>query len=129
MPESISSHSTIKTQLGIISCEGWRNNGYYTNKCWKLSSSNEWVPFPSMNQYRADFAMGEGMGKIFSVGGYGYGSSSMEWMMMNDGKNWVKQDLPFFVYDHCITKYNDTHLLLTGGYLKYAYKSGYEVKY
>ena len=57
--------------------------------------------------------MEEGMGKFFSVGGYG-GPSSMEWMM-DDGRNWVKLDLPFYVYGHCISKYNDTHLLLTGG--------------
>ena len=81
-----------------------------------------------MNEKRADFAMGEGMGKIFSVGGYG-ASSSMEWIMMDDGKNWVKQDLPFSIYGHCISKYNDTHLLLTGGNFKNKQRSRWKVKY
>ena len=129
MPESTSGHSTIKTQLGIISCGGWsdyRWNGY-TNKCWKLSSSNEWGPFPSMNQKRANFGMGEGMGKIFLVGGSG-DSSSMEWIMIDDGKNWVKQDLPFSVHTQCISKYNDTHLLLTGGVVSDKQQSRWKVK-
>ena len=128
LPEPVFGHSTIKTQSGVVSCGGEDNSNLATNKCWKLSKNNEWVPFPSMIVKRDDFAMVEGMGQLFSVGGYMDDLSSIEWISIQDGKKWVKQAIPFDIIGHCISKYSRTRFLLTGGYLKSKQQSGSEVK-
>ena len=58
--------------------------------------------------------------KLFAVGGYyAYGvENSFESIDLMNAKEWKKEkDLPFWVYGHCITRYNETHFLLTGGWL------------
>ena len=99
-----------------------------TQKCWKLNERNEWVRFPQMIEKRCNLAMAEGMGKIFVVGGYGSSHSmySLEWIDVEDGKQWKRKGLPFLINDHCISKYNSTHLLLTGGYEGHEALEGYE---
>ena len=72
-----------------------------------------------MNEARSDFGMEEANGKLFSVGG-GRASAgvSMEWMDLTDGLRWTRQDLTFRIDNHCMTKFNETHLIVTGGRLK-----------
>ena len=42
----------------------------------------------------------------------------LESIDLNDATEWRKEkDLPFRVHDYCITRYNETHFLLTGGAL------------
>ena len=55
---------------------------------------------------------------LFAVGGSGGASNSFESIDLMNATEWRKEkDLPFRVYGHCITRYNETHFLLTGGYL------------
>ena len=57
--------------------------------------------------------------KIFSVGGYS-AENIFESIDLMNAKEWRKEkDLPFRVYNHCITRYNETHFLLTGGWLNW----------
>ena len=54
---------------------------------------------------------------LFAVGGWGT-ENSFESIDLNDATEWRKEkDLPFRVEEHCITRYNETHFLLTGGWL------------
>ena len=54
---------------------------------------------------------------LFAVGGSG-AQSSFESIDLMTAKEWRKEkDLPFTVWGHCITRYNETHFLLTGGRL------------
>ena len=69
-----------------------------------------------MNEARSSFAMGEGNGKLFSVGGGSLTARfSMEWIDLTNGLSWTSQDLPFSIMRHCMTKFNKTHLIVTGG--------------
>ena len=62
--------------------------------------------------------MEEGNGKLFSVGGNDiYAKASMEWIDLTNGFDWTRQDLPFTIHRHCMTKFNKTHLIVTGGWL------------
>ena len=121
LPNEVREHSTIKTKIGVITCGG-SNYITYENRCYRLAFDNSWVQFPMMNEKRADFAMEEGNGKLFSVGGllgkpWKLVGNSMEWIDLTNGLRWTQQDLPFTIYDHCMTKFNKTHLIVTGGYL------------
>ena len=111
-------HSTIKTNIGILSCGGWKdlnndNNG--NKKCWKLDTDNTWVPFPNMTVGRYFFAMGEAKNILVVIGGETT-SNSMEWINLDEGKEWTRKNLSFPSYKSCLSKYNDTHLLLIGGF-------------
>jgi len=57
--------------------------------------------------------------KLFAVGGYA-ALDSFESIDLMNAKEWRKEkDLPFGITDHCITRYNETHFLLTGGVWNY----------
>ena len=63
--------------------------------------------------------MFEANNKLFAVGGSG-AYNSFESIDLMNAKEWRKEkDLPFRVEQHCITRYNETHFLLTGGHLNY----------
>ena len=115
LPEAVNSHSTIKTEKGIISCGGDTGNGR-TNKCHLLTPNHKWTPFNSMNEGRAYFAMVEGNGKLFAVGGYRT-DNSMEWIDLQSGTSWRRENLPFDIRFHCMSGFNSTHAILTGGVL------------
>ena len=130
LPKPVFAQSTIKTIIGVINCGGWDPVIKYSLKrCWKLENDNSWSPFPNMTQERYAFVMGEANNRLVAIGGVGgsWISESMEWIRL-DGRNnehetsntqpkWTKQWLQFEVTDNsCLSKYNDTHLLLTGGY-------------
>ena len=114
LPEAVGEHSTIKTEKGIISCGGFTDNGQ-TNKCYLLSHNNSWTPFYPMNERRSYFSMVEGNGKLFAVGGW-YTGDSMEWIDLQNGESWVREDLPFVISRHCMTWFNSSHAILTGGW-------------
>ena len=113
----------VKTRIGIIHCgEECRKfeclDGSPYNRCYRLSSENEWVPFQTMNQFRGtQTSMIEMDGKLFAVGGSGdsRGDNLMEWTSLENGVVWTTEEMPFRVRGHCVTKFNETHLLLTGG--------------
>ena len=57
--------------------------------------------------------------KLFALGGIG-AANTLESIDLMNTKEWRKEkDLPFEVKSHCITRYNETHFLLTGGYSNY----------
>ena len=116
MPSPVSFQSTIKTTIGIISCGGmigYEGKPYqFSRKCYKLASNNSWIQFPTMNKIQSGFAMGEGNGILFSLG-----EKSMEWIDLKNGMRWTQQDLPFTINNHCMTNFNQTHLIVTGGLL------------
>ena len=117
LPEPVYDHSTVKTNIGIITCGGSRK--VWDNHCYKLTSNNSWEQFPAMKQRRTSFALAEGNGILFAVGGY-YGyrdKSTMEWINLDYGTRWTLEDTPFSVENHCMTRFNKTHLILTGGTL------------
>ena len=71
-----------------------------------------------MNESRINVAMEEGSGTLFSVGGDGIPAGmSMEWIDLTNGQSWTQQDLPFKISRHRMTKFNKTHLIVTGGFL------------
>ena len=116
LPDPIYGHSTIKTNIGIINCGGSADWDGGHEKCWKLMPNNSWGHFPSMNVGRKHFSMEEANGKLFAVGGVDPGAEgSMEWIYLKNVTSWTKKDLPFKVKRHCMTKFNETHILLTGG--------------
>ena len=45
--------------------------------------------------------------------------NSMEWISLNEQKEWTKKDLPFSSDLSCLSKYNETHLLLIGGFMNW----------
>ena len=54
---------------------------------------------------------------LFAVGGEG-AENSIESIDLMNAKEWRKEkDPPFVIKNHCITRYNETHFLLTGGHL------------
>ena len=69
-----------------------------------------------MIERRYRFAMEEGNGKLFAVGGCLTGDS-MEWIDLQNGTSWIREDIPFDVDSHCMTTFNSTHVILTGGCL------------
>ena len=72
-----------------------------------------------MKRKRTHFGLAEGNGILFAVGGYqGYDDkSSMEWINLDYGTRWTLENTPFSVEKHCMTRFNRTHLILTGGIL------------
>ena len=88
-----------------------------TNWSHVLESNYSWTPFPSMLERRSKFSMYEAKGTLFAIGGRDNASTSLEWIILTEGKNWTKEDLPFSTSDDCITKFNSTHLIKTGGEL------------
>ena len=117
LPEPVYGHSTIKTQIGVITCGGYGDKWYKgRGKCYRLASNNEWAKFPTMTQKRYYFSMQEGNNKLFAIGG-GSTERSMEWIDLLQGTNWTKEDLPFRIWGYCMIKLNDSHILLTGGWL------------
>ena len=116
LPTAVYSHSTIHTSTGIISCGGYANSDL-TNRCHRLNKTGQWVDFPGMKKGRYYFSMFASNNKLFAVGGRG-AENSFESIDLNDATEWRKEkDLPFRVEQHCITRYNETHFLLTGGRL------------
>ena len=72
--------------------------------------------------------MFEANNKIFAVGGYDTENSFKSIDLMN-AKEWRKEkDLPFNVASHCITRYNESHFLLTGGWNKRVSLEKFEFK-
>ena len=69
-----------------------------------------------MNEPRSFFAMEEVSGTLFGIGGLG-AAMSMEWIDLTNGLSWTQQNLPFTIDKHCMTKFNETHLIVTGGQL------------
>ena len=119
LPEPVYSQSTVKTNIGIISCGGFNLKKLWHDNCYKLTSNGSWEPFPTMKQKRMRFALAEGNGILFAVGGnYGYeDKSTMEWINLDHGTSWTTENTPFSVEKHCMTMFNRTHLILTGGIL------------
>ena len=122
LPKPVADQSTVKTRIGIISCGGNSNDGLQgidARNCYNLAHGyNSWIPFPTMNEARYSFAMEEVSGTLFSVGGNGIRAGmSMEWIDIRNGQSWTKQDLPFKISRHCMTKFNKTHLIVPGGFL------------
>ena len=133
LPEEISDHSTILSQIGIISCGGWSyrtpkiSKKWYlrapkkTNKCWKLEKNNSWSPFPSLIERRVGVSMAELNNKLVVIGGDNNFSSdnpwsnSMEILDLNGEMKWTKRILEFSALEHCMVKVNTTHVLITGG--------------
>jgi len=119
LPTAVSDHSTIQTFTGIISCGGYTNGFITTNKCHRLNKNGQWVDFPGMKKRRGYFSMFEANKTLFAVGGVG-AENSFESIDLMNAKEWRKEkDLPFRVDSHCVTRYNETHFLLTGGELNY----------
>ena len=116
-PVVVSDHETVQTQIGVITCGGLDSNNTGSDRCYKLENNYSWTPFPSMHKRRSKFSMYEANGTLFAVGGRDNASSSLEWITLNGGNNWTKEDLPFSTSDDCITKFNSTHLIKTGGWL------------
>ena len=54
--------------------------------------------------------------KLFPVWGED-AENSFESIDLMTANEWRKENLPFEVSSHCIIRYNETHFLLTGGYL------------
>lgn len=69
-----------------------------------------------MNERRIFFAMEEGHGKLFAVGGK-RSKNSMEWIDRQKRTSWIRENLPFDIYTHCMAKFNSSHVILTGGML------------
>ena len=69
-----------------------------------------------MIERRRYFAMVEGDGKIFSVGGSG-NEDSMEWIDLKEKTSWTRQNLPFTISFQCMATFNSSHTIQTGGYL------------
>ena len=127
LPNEINRHSTIKTTDGIISCGGYDINGHRTNRCHRLDLNNKsWSEFPAMVEKRYYFSMEGNDTHLFVVGGRNT-DTSMEWIDVKEGKKWEKMDLGFGVGHHCITRYNNSHLLMTGGWLKDEGQSEFKV--
>ena len=117
LPEPVTKHATVKTNIGIITCGGFSGN--FEKRCYKLASNNSWEAFPKLNEGRTSFAMGEGSGKLFAIGGtFPEQRRSMEWINLNNGTRWTKEYLNFSSEHNCMTKFNRTHLILTGGIMK-----------
>ena len=119
LPEPLYGHSTVKTKIGIINCGGFNQKSLWHNSCYKLTPNSSWEPFPTMKQKRMEFALAEGNGILFANGG-SRGSddkSTMEWINLDYGTRWTLENTPFSVHNHCMTKFNRTHLILTGGIL------------
>ena len=116
-PEVVIDHETVQTQMGLITCGGLNSNDDGSNRCYKLESNYSWTPFPSMLERRSKFSMYEAKGTLFAIGGRDNASTSLEWISLIGGKHWTKEDLPFSTSDDCITKFNSTHLIKTGGWL------------
>ena len=72
------------------------------------------MPLQSVQRYH--FAMVEGNGKLFAVGGYG-SRNSMEGVDLQNGTSWIRENLPFSITAHCMSGFNSTHAILTGGFL------------
>ena len=108
-----------KTYSSVLVLDEWTGPKLY--KCHRLSSINSWVPFPPMNERRVDFAMVEGNGILFAVGGISLNGedgmgNSMEWIDLKKGTSWTREDIPFSLYGHCMTGFNSSHAILTGGW-------------
>ena len=116
-PETVVDHETVQSEIGLITCGGLNSNNDGSNRCYRLESNYSWASFPSMHERRSKFAMYDAGGYLFAFGGRDNASTSLEWIHLTDGEKWEKEALPFTISDHCITKFNDTHLIATGGWL------------
>ena len=114
---TVYSHSSVATDLGILTCGGYTASGW-TSKCTMLTKEGQTTSFPSMRRARVDFELGIVNDLVYAVGGYvgGLGGdTTMEKINIKTDSEWTLTDLPFGVRDHCLTT-TTSSLVITGGY-------------
>ena len=117
-------HASVVTPIGVITCGGSLYTHTSRKECFRLTNTNTWVPFPSMNKIRYEFSMvvvGDilvAFGSNFAlVGGSGDTFEKINWtngekweLVMIDGW-WMNRAF----YLPCITKWDDENILIIGG--------------
>ena len=112
-PQKIASH----TCSGAICCGGWYGSKQYSNKCYELVQ-DEWLQKSNLVYARYDASsMYLTNGSLWVMGGDGDDSrktaKSSEMMIQDNFK--LSVTLPEEMYEHCMSKINDTHLFIAGG--------------
>ena len=113
LPYTVSGHSTVVSDLGLITCGG--NDGSYLSKCILQKQNGETTSFPSMKSNRYYFAMVLVSDVIYAIGGLG-SSATMEMINLKTETEWAIQSIPFSVKFHCASAVSNT-IVVTGGYV------------
>ena len=109
----VEDHSSVATRRGVVTCGGqW--NGIRLNKCIVQTKDGKTKPFPSMNRRRSSFGMVLMDQSLIVVGGFG-ADDTMEKISLN-GSRWIKVNLSFRIFNHCVVAINETMVMAIGGY-------------
>ena len=108
---SVYGHSSVASSRGIITCGGYTTNFVMT--CTLQTNNGETRSFPSMNRSRSKFGMVVMNQTLIIVGGYP-ATDKMERISMN-GDEWIEEDLPFSLWNHCVVSINETTVIAIGG--------------
>ena len=119
-PRPTYAHASAVTPIGIVACGGETEIGHLTS-CYRLSTENKWVAFPSLKHTRAYFSMKYMDGILWAIGGE-KAKNSMEYIDLSnlDDNQWTVEDIqgaeaPSNIYGPCITEYPGKRFLLIGG--------------
>ena len=108
----VEGHSSVVTSRGVVTCGGY--NGAYLKTCTLQTKEGETKPFPSMNRRRSSFGMVLMDQSLIVVGGFG-ADDTMEKISLN-GSRWIKVNLSFRIFNHCVVAINETMVMAIGGY-------------
>ena len=120
LPVSLKTYVMVKDQSGVILCGGLME-GFRLPDCFKwVFGSKDWLGFPAIPSMKGkrEYAKGVQLGELWWVtGGYdGNNVLASTELRQADGTWKTHENLPEASYHHCMTRVNDTHVILVGGY-------------
>ena len=118
-PTPIQLHASEATPNGIVICGG----SPFPLSCFRLSSKNEWVSFPSLNSPRLRFNMFYMNEKLWAIGGVGIvlgsvGRTSVEYIDPTKESQWTEirpQPIHWSASHSCTTELSSNRVIETGG--------------
>ena len=112
-PRTTHADASAVTTNGIVTCGGETSSGHLTS-CYRLTTGNEWVSFPSLKKKRAYFSMKVLNGRLWAFGGQ-HNPGTIEYIDVNNPTEWTLQSTPFNIYANCLTEYPNNRILSIGG--------------
>ena len=111
LPKGFQRHASAATPNGVVVCGGSTN----LYSCYRLSSKNEWVSFPSFNYKRLEFNMFYMNGLLWAIGCCW---KSVEYINPAKDSQWTEIEpspVHFTGSNSCYTELSDNRVIETGG--------------
>lgn len=118
-PRPSYAHSSAVTPIGVIACGGETPKEHLTvnlteRDCYRLTKSNKWVLFPSLQKKRTYFSMKYMDGMLWAFGGE-HSKDTIEFIELKNPTKWTSRVTPFKTYGACVTELPNNRFLSIGG--------------